>query len=57
MRRKANRVSESECIVQIYVDRLLHPDRDANARILRRLLEGGSLHDTVRLMFLLGVDI
>lgn len=30
MRRRVNGVSESECIVQIYMDRLLHPDRDAD---------------------------
>lgn len=41
MRRRANRVSESERIVQIYMNRLLHPDRDANARILRRPYAGG----------------
>lgn len=50
MRRRANRVSESECMVQIHMDRCLHPDRDADAGI--RMLEGGGLP----LIFLVGVD-
>lgn len=49
MRRRAKRISESECVVQIY--RLLHPDRAATARILRRLCAGVG-----RFTFLIGVN-
>lgn len=51
MRRRANRVVE--CIVQVYVDRLLHPGRDVNAGIWRRWYAGvGGLCDTVPQRFL-----
>lgn len=50
MRRRANRISESECLVQTHLDGHLHPDRDADAGI--HMLEGGGLP----LIFLVVVD-